>query len=106
MKLTWSERAQADILNIGRYIASNNPAAAVEWIEQISARVLHISDFRQVGRVVPKYSKDDLREVRRLPGGLSCQRRNDLGCHSLRTTPSVPIRFRGQSIDISPVGPL
>ncbi len=63
MKLTWSERAQADIFEIARYIGTDNRSAAAAWVKKVSDHAQLAREFPQAGRIVPEYSKDDLREV-------------------------------------------
>ena len=63
MKLTWSERAQADVVEIARYIGTDNRSAAAAWLKKVSDRAQLVREFPQSGRIVPEYSKDDLREV-------------------------------------------
>jgi plasmid stabilization system protein ParE len=60
MKLIWSERAQADVLEIARYIGTDNRSAAAAWVKKITDRAQLACEFPQAGRVVPEYSKEDL----------------------------------------------
>jgi len=63
MKLRWSPRARRDLLEIGRYISMDNPAAARRWVERLRQRAHHAAEHPQAGRVVPEYSRPELREV-------------------------------------------
>lgn len=61
--LRWTERAVSDLLAIGDYIASDNPAAAREWVEKIRQRAAKASRMPGAGRVVPEVGRSDVREV-------------------------------------------
>lgn len=61
--LRWTERATADLIAIGDYIAADNPAAARSWVEKLRQRAVKASKVRGSGRVVPEIGRDDVREV-------------------------------------------
>ncbi|MEZ4458410.1 MAG: type II toxin-antitoxin system RelE/ParE family toxin [bacterium] len=63
MKLLWSERAQQDVLEIGRFIARDNPSAATDWVAKAVAQAEHVRDFPLVGRRVPEVPNSALREL-------------------------------------------
>ena len=63
MTLRWSRRAQHDLVEIGRYIARDNRLAARPWVERLRQRARQAADHPQLGRIVPEYSRPDLREV-------------------------------------------
>ncbi len=63
MRLRWSRQAQQDLLEIGRYIAKDNPTAARRWVERLRQKARHAAEFPNAGRVVPEYSRAELREV-------------------------------------------
>ena len=63
MKLRWSRRARQDLLEIGRYIARDNHAAARKWAEHLRQRARQAAEHPHAGRVVPEHSRPDLREV-------------------------------------------
>ncbi|MBX3127924.1 MAG: type II toxin-antitoxin system RelE/ParE family toxin [Polyangiaceae bacterium] len=61
--LRWTERAAADLLAIGEYIAADNPTAARAWVEKLRQRAVKASKMPRTGRVVPEIARDDVREV-------------------------------------------
>jgi addiction module RelE/StbE family toxin len=61
--LRWTERAAADLLAIGDYVAADNPAAARSWVEKLRQRAMKVSKFPCAGRVVPEIGHDDIREI-------------------------------------------
>ncbi len=63
MKLQWTETAKQDLLTIRRYIAMNNPAAAKSWFDRLKAKARSTIHSPYAGRMVPEFSRDDLREV-------------------------------------------
>ncbi len=63
MKLRWSARARADLVDIGRYIALDDRRAARRWVEKLRQRARQAADAPRSGRMVPELERDDLREV-------------------------------------------
>ncbi len=63
MKLRWSRRAQQDLLEIGRFIAKDKRAVARKWVERLRRRARQAAKFPNSGRVVPEYSRPELREI-------------------------------------------
>ena len=61
--LRWTDRAVADLLSIGDYIAADDPAAARAWIEKLRQRAAKASKLPRAGRVVPELGRVDVREV-------------------------------------------
>jgi toxin ParE1/3/4 len=62
-RLRWTRRAKRDLLEIGDYIASDDPIAARRWIERLRARAVLAAKTPNAGRVVPEVGRDDVREV-------------------------------------------
>jgi len=63
VKLLWSQQAQHDLLEIGRYIARDDRTAARRWVERLRTTARQAARHPSAGRVVPEYSRPDLREV-------------------------------------------
>ena len=63
MKLQWTETAQKDLLAIRRYISGDKPAAAKRWVDHLKVRAREVIHAPYAGRMVPEFSRDDLREV-------------------------------------------
>lgn len=63
MNLIFSSQAKTDLLEITRYIAHDKPGAARKWAEQTKKSVNDLTNFPRLGRVVPEYSDDTLREL-------------------------------------------
>jgi len=61
--LIWSARARRDLGEIGEYIARDKPEAANQWVETLMAAAEQAAALPGVGRRVPEYGRDDLREV-------------------------------------------
>ena len=61
--LRWTERAAADLMAIGEYIAADNPTAARAWVEKLRQRGVKASKMPHAGRIVPEIARDDVREV-------------------------------------------
>lgn len=63
MKIFISSSAKMDLAEIVRYIADNNPKAARDWFNAIQDAVKNLSSFPNLGRIVPEYSDDTIREI-------------------------------------------
>ena len=63
MKVCWSDRAKADVREIGEYIARDKPMASRMWIRRVERRALDASAVPMLGRVVPEFDRPDVREV-------------------------------------------
>ena len=63
LPLVWSFRAIADLEAIGEYISRDNPAAASRWVRGLLALAETAALMPLVGRRVPEFEREDLREV-------------------------------------------
>lgn len=63
MKLQWSETAKNDLVAIRNFIAQDNPTAAKNWIDRLTAKARSIVRHPLAGRRVPELCRDDIREV-------------------------------------------
>jgi toxin ParE1/3/4 len=63
MKLYWTETARQDLLSIKRYIESDKPTAAKQWVERLRERARSALHAPLAGRKVPELSRDDIREL-------------------------------------------
>ncbi len=63
MKLLWTDRAKRDLLDIGRFIARDNPRAARAWVERLRERARSAAETPWAGRVVPERADLEVREV-------------------------------------------
>jgi plasmid stabilization system protein ParE len=61
--LLWSARARANLREIGLYIARDKPIAAQRWIGVLTAAAEQVAAMPLVGRCVPEFGRDDVREV-------------------------------------------
>lgn len=62
-RLSWSRRAARDLVEIGEYIAADDPGAARRWVERLRARARLAAATPRGGRRVPELARDDVREV-------------------------------------------
>ncbi len=65
LDIQWSDRAKEDLATIGDYIAADNPAAAMRWVEILIADTERAAGMPLAGRVVPEFEREDIREVLR-----------------------------------------
>jgi len=63
MKLKWTQRSRRDLLEIGRYIAEDNPSAARAFLVRLQDRARRAAKTPLAGRRVPETDRDDVREV-------------------------------------------
>ena len=66
-KLRWTQRARRDLLAIARYIAADDPAAALRWAALLRKRARSAALLPRSGRRIPELSPEQskvpLREV-------------------------------------------
>lgn len=63
MQISWSPLALDRLQDIVSYIASDNPAAADDWLTDVFAAVERLADFPLSCRVVPEIGVSRIREV-------------------------------------------
>ena len=63
MRLYISSSAKLDLSAIVQYIADDNPRAARDWFKDIKDTIKKLSSFPNLGRIVPEYSDDTIREI-------------------------------------------
>ena len=63
MKLSWTQQALSDLIEIGRYIRENNPSAARKFVSKLRKRAAKIPEFPRTGRVVPEFEDENIREI-------------------------------------------
>jgi addiction module RelE/StbE family toxin len=61
--IRWTDRAVADLLGIGEYIAEDNPSAARAWLERLRHQAELAAEVPLAGRRVPEIGRDDIRET-------------------------------------------
>ena len=79
-KVIISPSAESDVRDIVSYIARHNPDAAIRVGHALIARAEFLAHFPELGRVVPEFSRPELREIfhtsyriiYRLKAGQSC----------------------------------
>lgn len=63
MKVLWTFRARSDLLEIATYISADSPTAARAWLKRLRLGTRKLAAFPHVGRKVPEFNQDDIREV-------------------------------------------
>jgi addiction module RelE/StbE family toxin len=63
MKIVWSPLALVRVEDIARYIAEDNPDAALRWVDDLFATVERLADFPKSGRLVPEVGSARIREL-------------------------------------------
>ncbi len=61
--IIWSVRASEDLEAIAAYIAQDSEAYAKSVIRTILQKVRLLSDFPFIGRTVPEFADDSIREI-------------------------------------------
>ncbi len=86
LDIQWSDRAIDDLAAIDDYIAADNPAAAMRWVERLVADVKRAAEMPLAGRVVPEYAD-----------------RHDIP-EALRRTYRIVYRVRDDAIEVLTMG--
>jgi toxin ParE1/3/4 len=63
MKIVWSPLAIKRTSEISKYIAQDNPSAAVKWVEILFDKVGLLKSSPKSGRIVPETQRDDIGEI-------------------------------------------
>ncbi len=63
MKVVWSPLANDQVDEAVAFIAADDPAAALEWLERLLERVKSLAAYPDSGRIVPELERDDIREL-------------------------------------------
>jgi len=63
LSIYWSDKAKADLTDIGDFIARDNSRAAIQWIEKLMFAVEQAADMPFSGRIVPEFQRSELREI-------------------------------------------
>ena len=62
-RLGWSVSSQQDLVEIGDFIARDSALYAIGMVDRIIAAAEGLEANPRLGRVVPEYGRDDLREL-------------------------------------------
>ena len=62
-KIHWSKTAQQNIEEIADYIAQDSPFYAINFVERILQDIEKLSVFAKIGRIVPEFKKEYIREI-------------------------------------------
>jgi addiction module RelE/StbE family toxin len=62
MKTITSNRARQDLIDVGEYVAKDNPSAARAVLARIRERVAKAVNSPLTGRVVPEFANPEIRE--------------------------------------------
>ena len=63
MKIIWSPLALDRIAEISQYISKDSPAAARKWIDTVFNKVETLTNFPEMGRMVPEANRKEIREL-------------------------------------------
>ncbi len=63
MKVVFSSSARNILAEIVKFIAYDKPQAARKWAASILESVSKLSDLPRIGRIVPEYADDNIREI-------------------------------------------
>ena len=66
-RLIWAPSARQDLRDLFNYINEYNPDAARQFIESIFEKVHSLPDYPHMGRVVPEFNDEHIREIIRAP---------------------------------------
>lgn len=63
MKIVFSKGAQRDLIDTIKYISKDKPKAALDWTSELKKSVQKLSDYPHLGRIVPEFSDESIREI-------------------------------------------
>ncbi|GAN34253.1 MAG: type II toxin-antitoxin system RelE/ParE family toxin [Candidatus Brocadia sp. AMX2] len=62
-KIHWSKTAQRNLEEIADYIAHDSPFYAINFIERVLQDIEKLGNFPKIGRIVPEFKKENIREI-------------------------------------------
>lgn len=62
-KLIWSPAARDDLHDIVLFITRDNPNRAMSFGYELMSETDRLQEFPELGRMVPEYRNDDIREI-------------------------------------------
>ena len=62
-KLIWSPAARDDLHDIVVFISRDNPDRAMSFGYQLISEIDRLQEFPELGRIVPEYRNDNVREI-------------------------------------------
>ena len=62
-KIIWSGLAKEHLQEIDKYISEGSPFYSIIFIDKLIASFEKIGSFPQIGRIVPEFERNDLREI-------------------------------------------
>ena len=62
-EVIWTESAWLDLEEIADYIANDSPNYSKVFVSEIEEAVNSLSVFPELGRIVPEYNEDHIREL-------------------------------------------
>ena len=62
-KLIWSPAARDDLHDIVVFIARDNPNRAMSFGYELISETDRLQEFPELGRIIPEYRKDYIREI-------------------------------------------
>lgn len=63
MRVHWTDNAIKHLISIYEYIAQNSPFYAQRVVDKLTKRSEQLGDFPFLGRMVPEYEAEDIREI-------------------------------------------
>jgi toxin ParE1/3/4 len=63
VRINWTKQAKIDLKSIGDFIAINSPNFAKYYVKSIKSKTNLIKDFPQIGRTVPEFDKQNIKEI-------------------------------------------
>jgi toxin ParE1/3/4 len=63
VNIVWSPLALERVEEYAEHIALDSTAAAVQWVDEIFAKVDPLAEFPEIGRSVPELRRTDVREL-------------------------------------------
>lgn len=100
-KLIWSPAARDDLHDIVVFIARDNPNRAMSFGYELISETDRLREFPELGRIVPEYRNDDIRELVFRP--LSNRVLSDSRREALRNCTGLAFSARNPAVVSAPI---
>ena len=62
-EIEWSPTAESEFIEILEYITHESPQYALSFYDQVQENLANISEFPEIGRIVPELDEQNVREL-------------------------------------------
>lgn len=62
-EVVWKDAAREEVRAIYSYVFDQSPKAAENWADELAKKIEYVTQFPEMGRIVPDYQIAEIREL-------------------------------------------